>query len=141
MRYLLQSLWRGLRANLGLLRLPPFFYRYDPQFSRAVKDLAVRERRSEEDLTTELFTLALGRKQENEIWLQCWHSLSSREQQVAALTCLNHTNKQIATRLNISPATVAAHLRKILYKFNLHSKIELRHALCHWDFNTWDRQH
>jgi two-component system nitrate/nitrite response regulator NarP len=64
--------------------------------------------------------------------------LSPREQQVVALTCLNLTNRQIAAKLVITPETAKTHVRNILRKFNLHSKVELREALSDWDFSDWD---
>jgi DNA-binding CsgD family transcriptional regulator len=66
-----------------------------------------------------------------------WGFLSAREQQVAALTCLNFTNRQIAARLRITPETAKTHVRNVLRKFDLHSKAELRRALADWDFSAW----
>jgi hypothetical protein len=45
---------------------------------------------------------------------------------VAALICLNYSNAQIAARLSISITTVSTHVRNILTKMGLHSKVELR---------------
>lgn len=137
MRAFLRSLWHGLFADLGLLRPSRRIYQYDAAFLETVRDLADREQRSEEEVTAELLSLALEQKDANEAKLKCWRSLSNREQQIAALTCLNYTNRQIAARLGIAPTTVATHVRNLLYKFDLHSKIELRQALSDWDFSAW----
>jgi len=56
---------------------------------------------------------------------------------VAALACLNFTNRQIAARLSISPQTVKSHMRNLLLRFELHSKVELRQVLSDWDFSEW----
>ena len=49
------------------------------------------------------------------------------------------TNRQIAARLMISPETVKTHLRNAQYKFDVHSKAELRALLSDWDFSAWDK--
>ncbi len=137
MRAFLRSLWRGLLSDLGLLRSSDRVYQYDAEFLDAVRDLAILEQRSEAEVTAELLSLALAQKDANEVKLRTWASLSYREQQVTALTCLNYTNRQIAARLRISPSTVASHMHSVLYKFNLHSKSELRQSLSNWDFSAW----
>jgi DNA-binding CsgD family transcriptional regulator len=76
-------------------------------------------------------------RQVSEAHLAHWRGLTPRQQQVAALACLNFTNRQIAARLGISPQTVKAHLRNLLDRFELHSKAELRQALEDWDFSEW----
>jgi len=63
-----------------------------------------------------------------------WKMLTPRERQVALLICAKnggkgYTNPQIAENLGISRETVKIHVRNILYKFNLHSKAELRRTL------------
>ena len=137
MSNMLQSLWRGLFSNLGLLRSTDRTYQFDTELLQAVRDLAIREQRSEDEVTADLLSLALLQKDANEARLRYWNSLSYREQQVVALTCLNYTNRQIAARLQISPMTVATHIRNVLYKLDLHSKSELRHTLSAWDFKDW----
>ena len=64
-------------------------------------------------------------------------STCKREQQIAALACMNYTNRQIAAHLFISPETVKTHMRNVLRKFDLHSKAELRQTLGDWDFSSW----
>jgi DNA-binding CsgD family transcriptional regulator len=72
----------------------------------------------------------------DELWPK-WESLSPREQDVAALTCLGYTNRQIAARLSLSPETIKTHVRNVLFKFDVNSKAELRHILANWDFSGW----
>jgi DNA-binding CsgD family transcriptional regulator len=55
------------------------------------------------------------------------------------LVCLDYTNRDIANRLVISIDTARSHVRNILYKFNLHSKGELRVVLADWDFSAWEK--
>jgi DNA-binding CsgD family transcriptional regulator len=68
-----------------------------------------------------------------------WNRLTPRERQVASLICQQnggrgYTNPQIADQLGISRETVKIHVRNILYKFDLHSKAELRRSLSKWEF-------
>jgi DNA-binding NarL/FixJ family response regulator len=69
---------------------------------------------------------------------QRWLSLSAREQDVVALTCLGNKNQQIAFRLGLSLATVKSYLQTVFYKLNLHSKTELRLQFYGWDFSKWE---
>lgn len=66
-----------------------------------------------------------------------WYDLTPREQQVAALACLGYTNEAIAGHLVISVNTVRSHMRRVLDKYGLASKAELRVALAGWEFESW----
>lgn len=68
--------------------------------------------------------------------LACWRSLTPREQQIAAMICQHLSNRQIAQRLVVSPNTVKGHVHRVLSKFGVHSKAELRQALADWDFEA-----
>ncbi len=52
-------------------------------------------------------------------------NLSNREKQIAYLIAAGKTDKEIAASLNISPATVATHNKKIFKKIGVHSRVEL----------------
>lgn len=54
-------------------------------------------------------------------------ALSKREQEILPLIVLGYTNKEIATKMFISPKTVEAHKTKIMQKLNLASHAELLH--------------
>jgi len=73
---------------------------------------------------------------ENETW-EKWQSLTEREQQVAALICLQYRTQQIAARLQIAPETVRSHVHNLLNKMNLPNRITLRQLLADWDFSRW----
>jgi DNA-binding NarL/FixJ family response regulator len=66
-----------------------------------------------------------------------WLELTPREQQVAALACLGYTNQAIAAHLVISVNTVRSHMRRVLDKYNVTSKAELRLILANWNFEAW----
>ena len=65
-----------------------------------------------------------------------WNSLSQREQQVTALTCLGYRSYEIADMLGVSYETVRTHSKHVYAKFGLNRK-ELRQALKDWDFQGW----
>jgi DNA-binding CsgD family transcriptional regulator len=92
---------------------------------------------SKQKVAEDLLKSALVDRQVAETHLERWRALTPRQQQVAALACLNFTNRQIAARLRISPQTVKSHMRNLLHRFDLHSKEELRQALADWDFSEW----
>lgn len=56
-----------------------------------------------------------------------------------ALVCLGYTNRQIAARLRLSVETIKTHIRRVLLKFGIHSKTDLRLMFSSWDFSEWDR--
>lgn len=99
--------------------------------------LAAEAHTSRSEVARDLLRTALVDQQIAETHLARWRSLTPRQQQAAALTCLNFTNRQIAAQLGISPQTVKAHMRNLLHRFDLHSKAELRLALADWDFSEW----
>jgi DNA-binding NarL/FixJ family response regulator len=71
--------------------------------------------------------------------VRLWESLSTRQQQVAALACLHYTNDEIAEKLHISPYTVKTHISNIFRKFNIHGRHQLAYMLRKWDFSSYDR--
>ena len=67
--------------------------------------------------------------------VQAWETLTPREREITALTCLGYTNGQMAIKLGISVETVKTHVANTLRKFNLRSKADLRVALANWQFD------
>jgi len=53
------------------------------------------------------------------------NDISNRERDIVRLLVLNHSSKEIAEKLNISPNTVDTHRRNILKKLNISSTGEL----------------
>jgi DNA-binding CsgD family transcriptional regulator len=130
---LLRALRRLAQSIVFALRT----YDLEVDLSDSLQALAERERRSEGEVAADLLSIALVQREMAEANLRRWEALTPREQQVTALICLNLTNQQIAERLYISSETVKTHIRNVLYKFNLHSKADLRHLLSDWDFSAW----
>lgn len=60
-------------------------------------------------------------------------SLSTREQQVAALVAQGHTSNQIADLLCIAPSTVEVHRRNIMRKLDLHNVADLTRYVLNQD--------
>ena len=130
---LLRALRRVAQSIIFALRA----FDLEDDLSDSLQALAERERRPEGEVAADLLSIALVQREMAEAYLRRWEGLTPREQQVTALICLNLTNQQIAERLIVSPETVKTHIRNVLYKFNLHSKADLRHMLSDWDFSAW----
>lgn len=61
-----------------------------------------------------------------------WKSLSEHERTISYLVGEGLTNRQIATRIFLSPHTVNYHLRQIFRKLDISSRVELaRYEACH----------
>ena len=129
---------RRFLFRLGFLRdSKSRVFELDESLSSALKALSLGEQRPEEEIQADLIAAGLAQHYSNSELRQRWDSLSSRERDVAALTCLGYTNRQIAAKLKVSPDTVKGYVRQVLVKFNLHSKNELRTMLGGWDFSNW----
>jgi DNA-binding CsgD family transcriptional regulator len=123
---------------LGLLpREEPLRFHLDAASGQLLQLLADAEQRSAEDVAADLLRGALAERHSAELNMARWDSLSPREQQVAALICLNMTSRQIAARLRISPETVKTHTRNLLAKFDLRTRVDLRELLADWDFSAF----
>ncbi|UCF27512.1 MAG: response regulator transcription factor [Chloroflexota bacterium] len=131
------TIWQRILRVLGYDPPSSLAFHADEELLQSLQTLAEREQRRTGEIASELLSSALARRQVDDVLVTRWRFLSPREQQVAALTCLNFTNRQIAARLMITPETAKTHVRNVLRKFDLHSKAELRRALADWDFSAW----
>ena len=113
------------------------YYEISESLQVTLSTLARHEGRPEHEILPDLVAAGLDRyRSVEELW-PIWESLSPREQDVTALTCLGLTNRQIAARLYLSPDTIKTHIRNVLHKFGLNGKREIRHILAGWDFSAW----
>jgi len=131
------TMWQRMLGALGFVRSANRSFHFDAELVRSLRLLAEHEQRPEDEVAADLLAFALAQRGVVEDNLYRWQELSFREQQVAALVCLDYTNRQIAARLKISPETVKTHVGNVLKKFDMHSKPELRAALSEWDLDTW----
>jgi DNA-binding NarL/FixJ family response regulator len=136
-RFPLLLIWQRLRRLFQ--RDQRQTYELDLPLAQALKDLAARDRRAPDELAADLLADALSRREQADRCLAHWRELSQREREIAALTCLNYTNRQIAARLHIAPDTVKTHVRNVLRKYGVSSKMALRQQLADWDFTAWDK--
>jgi DNA-binding CsgD family transcriptional regulator len=134
--------WKWLLDRLGRQERPheehSLAFEAEQNLINELQSLAEQERRPAEQVAVELLQQALARRKAAEVSLQTWQAISPREQQVAAFVCLNYTNRQIAARLGISQETVKTHVRNLLIKFGLRTKVELCQFLADWDFSEWE---
>lgn len=137
------SVWRKIRRMISELLQEDrkLLLQLSPHTFRTLREVAKREKRAEADVATELLDYALMYEQAGDRNMRLWSTLSPREQQVVALTCMNLTNRQIGARLGIASSTAKTHIHNALRKFELHSKQDLRVQLANWDFSefrNWD---
>lgn len=130
-------IWQRILRALGYAPSSRLAFHADEDLLQSLQAIAEREQRRTGEVAFELLSSALAQRQVDDGLVAHWRFLSPREQQVAALTRLNFTNRQIAARLMITPETAKTHVRNVLRKFDLHSKAELRRALADWDFSAW----
>ncbi len=135
--YLYERIWLTIRQKYR--RLFKRNIQLDPEIFETVQEYAARENRAPEELASYIINEGIRNHQlQAECWNR-WLTLSPREQQVAALVCLGYTNRQIAGKLYISPETVKTHAEKVLFKFGLPNRQELRLLLNDWNFSEFDK--
>ena len=130
----MSSLRHFLRTNR---LLPEQFVRLDGELFDHLEALAAAQNRPIRAVVLDVLYAAVRTNQAQQRNDQRWHTLTPREQQIAALACLGYTNHQIAGILVISVNTVRSHMRGVLDKYKVASKAELRLVLADWDFDTW----
>ena len=67
-----------------------------------------------------------------------YSNLTEREKEILILLAEDHSNREIAQMLNLSPATVQTHRAKIMSKLKLHSRSELTKYAISRGFITLD---
>lgn len=117
--------------------LPQQFIRLDGELFGRLEALAAAQERTVYDLVTDVLYAAVYENYTQARNDRRWGELTPRQRQVAALTCLGYTNQEIAAQLVISVNTVRSHTRRILDKYQVASKMELRLILANWDFDAW----
>ena len=108
----------------------------DEQVVVKVKEIAVDQRREEQEVYNDIIEAGMKVLRDKDHYASIWDSLSHREQQVTALTCLGYRSYEMADMLGISYETIRTHSKHIYVKFGLGRK-ELRLALQDWDFEEW----
>ena len=135
-RRIILSTLRNVLGTRGVSGSPRAYY-FNKELVDSLNTMARHAGCSTDQVAAELLTQAFTHRKAAETNLQRWQTLSQREQQIAALVCLNLTNQEIAVQLGISPETVKSHLQNIFNKFDLHHRSDLRLAMADWDFSHW----
>ena len=134
------KLLRLLLDRLRPARPPARTFPLDAPTLALVDDLARAENRPAGEVASDLLAAGVAQVQSHKELVRRWGLLTVREQDVTALACLGYTNRQIASRLGISPETVKTHFANASSKFELHGKAEFRRVLGYWDFSEWGRK-
>lgn len=87
---------------------------------------AIEQDKSVRALIRELAAVGLEKHQVEKQVMEALKTLTPREREVVLWVARGDTNKQIAQELTISEETVKTHIRNILHKLNLRTKVELR---------------
>ncbi len=133
--FLLPPRLREMLAKRSERRDRRLFARDEGLVSR-VREIAASQQRGEQEVYNDIITSGMRVLQDKDKYEEIWASLSQREQQVAALTCLGYRSYEIAGALGISYETVRTHSKHIYAKFGLNRQA-LRVALKNWNFEEW----
>ncbi len=114
----------------------PRIYLHDEQLFVHVRKIAGKQQRLEQEVYDDIIQAGVKVLQDQDSYTAIWDSLSQREQQVAALTCLGYRSYEIADMLGVSYDTVRTHSKHLYAKFGLNRQ-GLRLALQDWDFHQW----
>ena len=105
-----------LLQRLGLVRSRvPHRYALDGELYQVLDSLAEQQKRSPDEMVSDLLSEAISQRQVDKELQAMWQSLSPREQQVAALGCLDFTNPQIAARLGYHDARAVSRTNGQIY--------------------------
>lgn len=116
-------------------------YLLDESLLLRLKNTAEQLGRSPEEVLDEVVKLQDERYSKQKILEKQWETLSTREQEVAALICLGYNRNQIAKMLDIAPGTVKTHYESIFKKFGVHTSKHLERLLQGWDMLGWWEDH
>jgi len=116
-------------------------YDYDEHLILTLKNAAHQQGRTPEEVLDEAVKLGEERFLQQQKLTDLWNNLSSREQEVAALICLQYNRNQIAEVLRITPGTARTHLENIYIKFDVHTARHLSALLRDWDMLDWWEHH
>jgi DNA-binding NarL/FixJ family response regulator len=129
--------WERLLRDLRI-RSPTTLPVYFPgDLLLALQIQAEQEQRSAVELVEELLGSMLASRQMVDERILVWESLTSRQQEIVAMLCLNYSNLKIAGHLGISINAVKSHVQRVLERLAVHDRIGLRQQLAHWDFSAW----
>jgi DNA-binding CsgD family transcriptional regulator len=133
--YLFERILRTIQG--WFRRRPSANFTLDVHTLRSLQHIARQEQRTPEEIAGQILNDALlGHQAQGTHW-EYWQSLTPREQEIAALVCMNYTTRQIASRLHISPETVKTHVERVLMKFGVADRNALRLLLSDWDFSAF----
>ena len=102
-----------------------------------IRRLATQEGRDENELTLEILQRGIAGKRAYNRSVRSFHKLTGREKEVAAYICWGASNEEIAEKLVISKGTVRAHVGRILIKFEVEHRSQVRDMLNWWDVTEW----
>jgi FixJ family two-component response regulator len=96
-------LWNELRERLGLKPLNGRrIFTFEESIITELLEQAKMYQMPAEELASDILIVGLAQRKGNSMLKDRWKSLSAREKDVAAFSCLGYTNQQIAPGQDIS---------------------------------------
>jgi DNA-binding CsgD family transcriptional regulator len=126
-------IWRDLKTWMHRKRV----FAVDVESYETLRLVAEREKRSPQEVASQLFEQAAYEQSAQSWATRCWEQLSPRQKQVTAYVCRGDSTRQIAAQLNIAPSTVKSHIEIILYKFRVTNRVALRQLLAPWNLSSY----
>ena len=126
------SIWERLLHLIGKRPKPkpsPRTFELSESLQVTLSAFAQHAGRPEHEFTSDMVAAGLKQYLLREKLKPKWQSLTRREKDVARLIDKGFTNDQIAKRLSLSPETIKTHVARILLKFGVRKKSDLRHML------------
>ncbi len=105
--FLRQFLTRKRKGN------KPRLFLHDEQLVTHVRKIAGEQHRPEQEVYDDILQAGMKVLQDQDSYTAVWNTLSQREQQVAALTCLGYRSYEIADMLGVSYDTVRTHSKHV----------------------------
>ena len=128
-----QLIWRDIGNWLRRKRI----FAMDVETFDDLHLIADRQNRSPNEVASQLFGQVV-QDQDTQSWiLYRWEQLSPRQKQITAYVCRGDTTPQIASQLHIAQTTVKTHLEAVLRKYDINSRIALRHLFEPWDLSSY----
>lgn len=128
---LFESWWKGRKL------IKTRTYSLDETLDETVLNLAIQVNRPVSEVQSDVLTFGLNQYLKNVETRALWDSLSPREQDVTALTCLGYSNRQIALKMGVAESTVKSYLESVLIKLKIRSKHDLRMIFAGITFPDW----
>lgn len=110
----------------------------DAELVKELRLVASAQSKRPEELLSELVTHGLEKSAARQELEDALATLTPKEREVLPLIVRGYTNRQIADRLFVTSETVKTHVRHVLAKLRVDSKVSLRLLLLDLGMRVWE---